>query len=192
MLLETLRYLALGRQAHLDGHSLDSIVDMASFICYSLDFTPHGSNAIPHDSIDQVKRIEKRTFPKNEAMDFDAELKKSNTELVLIIADADDDHQAPVVGYMLSARNHGVTLLHKICVVEGYQRRGLAKTMIRKLVTRVESQGCERIQLWVDFQNAAAISLYASLGFKDYDRSRDYYGPNRHGLQMIQELNYVW
>ena len=165
---------------------------MADLVFFNLGFAALAPSAVPHDGIDQVKRIEKRTFPKGEAMDFDMELKKRNAELMLILDDASDDQYTHVVGYMLSARNHGVTLLHKVCVVEGYQRRGIARSMIKKLLKKVESQGCERIQLWVDFQNAPAISLYTSLRFKDYDRSRDYYGPGRHGLQMIQELNYVW
>ena len=146
--------------------------------------------------INRVKHLEKRTFPKDEAMDFDMELKKRNTELMIVLGPEDEgeaDHEGPLAAYMLYARVHGIALLHKICVVDVYQRRGFARSMITRLISSLESQGCQKLKLWVDFVRLPAINLYSALGFKNADRARDYYGPGRHALQMVyDDLNYVW
>ena len=168
---------------------------MATITTYNTRLDRIGQGKVSAELIEQVKRAEKRTFPKEEAMNFDMELKKRNTDMWIVVnqeEDEDSNRPAPVVAYMLIARVHGVALLHKICVMEGYQRRGLARAMISKSKDRLCAQGCEKIQLWVDYQRIPAIRLYTSLGFKDVDRSRDYYGPGRHGLQMVSELNYIW
>ena len=166
---------------------------MATITVFNLRLEQMGDGKVPPEMIEQVKRAEKHIFPKDEVMDFDMELKKRNTALWIVVGEEENpSRQVPVVAYMLVARAHGVALLHKICVVEGYQRRGIARAMVSKLRDRLQSQGCEKIQLWVDHQRMPAIKLYTSLGFKDTDRSRDYYGPGRHGLQMVSELNYIW
>ena len=167
---------------------------MATLTIYNLLLDSIVHRKATTELIEQVKCVEKRIFPKDEAMDFEMELKKRTTEMWIVVDEGEEDssHLAPVTAYMLMARVHGVALLHKICVVEGYQRRRIASKMISKLRDRLQSQGCEKIQLWVDYQRTPAIRLYTSLGFKDVDRSRDYYGPGRHGLQMVYELNYIW
>ena len=127
-------------------------------------------------------------------MDFDMELKKRNTELTVIVdpSNSSAENAAQLVGYMLIARVHGVALLHKVCVVDHYQRKGVAKTMISNLKEKLESQGCEKIQLWVDTKRTPARALYNSLGFKLSDGTRDYYGPGRDALKLELDLNYVW
>lgn len=47
---------------------------------------PLSSSALSlSDMLAQIKRLEKRSFPKEEAMDFDLELKKRNTELIILV-----------------------------------------------------------------------------------------------------------
>ena len=145
--------------------------------------------------IAQVKHLEKHTFSKNEAMDFDTELRKQNTELLVVLAPMDAGgpiRGAALAAYMLHARVHGVALLHKICVADVYQRRGLARSMIIRLISNLELQGCQKVQLWVDFLRPPAVGLYTALGFKKGDRAKDYYGRDRHGLQMTYDMNNIW
>ena len=190
------------------------------------------------DILAQVKRLEKRTFPKAEAMDFDVELQKRNTELIVVLdcsppneainftiseanrqppksllpVDPETSDQsvsqslqssesdmyssqvktALVVAYILHARSAGASLLHKVCVTEKYRRQGIAKQLLTIFKTKLESQGCERIQLWVDWQRDGAIKLYTSVGFRRTDGARDYYGAGRHGVKMAVDLNWVW
>ena len=64
--------------------------------------------------------------------------------------------------------------------------------MLLMLKVKVEAQGSERLQLWVDVARAPARRLYESVGFKDADWSKDYYGPGRTGVKMVLQLNSVW
>ena len=190
------------------------------------------------DILTQVKRLEKRTFPKAEAMDFDIELQKRNTELIIVLdcsppeeavnfTISEANRQAPksllptdsasldqsvskavqssasdiyssqvkealVVAYILHARSAGASLLHKVCVAEKYRRQGIAKQLLTIFKTKLETQGCERIQLWVDWQRDGAIKLYTSVGFRRTDAARDYYGAGRHGVKMAVDLTWVW
>ena len=148
----------------------------------------------PSNLLDQVKRAERRTFPRDEAMDFDLELKKRNTELIAVLADpqSTEDCERSLAGYLVYARLHGIALLHKVCVLEGHQRQGIARSILSMLKDRLQSQGCERLQLWVDEARKPARALYESMGFKITDRARDYYGPGRTGIKMVLDLNSVW
>lgn len=151
-------------------------------------------NTQPSNLLDQVRRAEKKTFPRDEAMDFDMELKKRNTELVVVLTaqDSCEDNDHSLAGYLVYARLHGIALLHKVCVLEGHQRQGIARSMLSRLKDRLQGQGCERLQLWVDEARKPARALYESSGFKISDRARDYYGPGRTGIKMVIDLNSVW
>ena len=169
---------------------------MASLVVYDLGLNKRCAKEVGHDSlVEQVKQIEKHNFPKDEVMDFDAELSKRNTELAVVLNDCESGrpwHEAPVVAYMLHARVHGIALLHKICVADLFRRRGVGKALISRLIANLESQGCQRIQLWVDYQRPAAVGLYLATGFKKRDISKDYYGPDRQGQKWVYELNHIW
>ena len=148
----------------------------------------------PSNLIDQVRRAERKTFPRDEAMDFDLELKKCNTELIIVLAAEESaaDHKLSLAGCLVYARLHGIALLHKVCVLEGYQRHGIARRMLSRLTDKLQGQGCERLQLWVDEARKPARALYEAMDFKTSDRATDYYGPGRTGIKMILELNSVW
>ncbi|KAF2198523.1 acetyltransferas-like protein [Delitschia confertaspora ATCC 74209] len=131
-----------------------------------------------------VKKIEKKTFPTTEAFDFDSELKKKNSNLIVAVKEG----QCPdTVAYLVYVRIKRLTLLHKICVVEQERGKGLAKAMVHSLRLQLEKGGCRTIHLWVDEARQPARSLYASCGFHQIDSCLDYYGPGRTGLKL--ELN---
>ncbi|MCJ1243469.1 hypothetical protein MMC30_000666 [Trapelia coarctata] len=144
----------------------------------------------PSNLLDQVKRTERRTFPRDEAMDFDLELKKRNTELIVVLEEQEstEDHENNLAGYLVYARLHGIALLHKVCVLEGHQRQGIAHRMLSRLKDKLQGQGCERLQLWVDEARMPSRALYESMGFKISDRARDYYGPGRTGIKMAESI----
>jgi len=153
-----------------------------------------GKGKQPSNMLDQVKRAERKTFPRDEAMDFDMELKKRNTELIMVLVaqESAEDHELSLAGYLVYARLHGIALLHKVCVLEGHQRQGIARSMLSGLKEKLQGQGCEKLQLWVDEARKPARALYESMGFKTSDRARDYYGPGRTGIKMVLDLNSVW
>jgi ribosomal protein S18 acetylase RimI-like enzyme len=131
--------------------------------------------------IDQVTKIEKKTFPSSEAFDFDAELKKRNTTLMLATKEGAPER---VVGYLVYVRVGRLVLVHKVCVIREERGQGVGKCLVHSLRLVVEKGGCESIHLWVDEARKPARALYESCGFEQTNRLTDYYGPGRTGLKM--------
>ncbi|KAL8711373.1 MAG: hypothetical protein Q9220_004270 [cf. Caloplaca sp. 1 TL-2023] len=138
--------------------------------------------------LDQVKHAEKRIFPRKEAYDFDAEMKKRNLELIVLLDHSGSSGCLVPVAYAVYAYTPKVASLHKICVLDKYRRRGIAKLIMVSQQQKIASRGCGKIQLWVDEDRLPARQLYSSLGFAEVGRREDYYGPGRTGLSMILKL----
>ncbi|KAK4946662.1 hypothetical protein LTR66_014263 [Elasticomyces elasticus] len=139
--------------------------------------------------ISDIKRIEKKTFPQSEALDFDAELKKRNTRVFVALSACKDGIRPQVKGYLVYLRLRRTTLMHKICVVEQHRQEGIGKAMISALLQRLRNEGSDTTQLWVDESRLPARRLYASCAFHQVDHVVDYYGPGRTGLKMVHELH---
>lgn len=160
---------------------------MATSTVLSLDL--HESPKPPQQGIlDQIKHAEKKTFSRNEAFDFDLELKKRNTELIVIVDDSESSSSPILAAYAVYVNTQKLTMLHKLCVVENFRRRGIARTLLlfqhRKLLLR----GRSNVQLWVDKERVPASQLYSSIGFVEVGRLENCYGANRTGVRMILQL----
>ena len=118
--------------------------------------------------------IERKTFPSSEQMHLEAGLKRANASLLCMCDDA--VRQGAVVAYLLYTRAKSTVLLHKLCVRSDFRRRGLGSSMLGYLI------------LWVDEKRHLARKLYAVNGFQEVGMVDDYYGPGRHGLRMVLEL----
>lgn len=145
------------------------------------------------DLIHQVQHIEKKTFPRREAMDFCTELQKRNMDLIIIVDDTGVNAtvRPKLVSYLvfvhLKAGN--AVLLHKVCVAQEYRRRGIAKAVLETQAETLKKQGCTKIQLWVDAGNVPARRLYEALGLEEVSKVNDYYAIGRTGIQMIWRLS---
>lgn len=143
----------------------------------------------PHLSIvDQVKQAEKKAFPRSEALDFDTELKKRNAELIVVLDTASSSSTPSLVAYALFVHIPKVALLHKVCVLEKYRRRGVAKRMLLSHHEQLAHHRCAKVQLWVDESREPAVQLYKTIDFEAVGRVANYYGPNRTALKMILQL----
>jgi len=137
------------------------------------------------DLLDQVKRAERKTFPRNEALDFEAELSKRNVQLTIIAENVSAPGPARLAAYLVLTRTRSTALLHKLCVLKQYRRRGIASQLLRLQFEQAKKSGRTRIQLWVDGERTAAQSLYSKVGFKEVERVNDYYAPGRTGIKMV-------
>ena len=139
--------------------------------------------------LQQVQHVEKKSFPRREALDFSIEVQKRNMDLVIIVDDAGITETARpnIVAYMVFAHLKAgkAVLLHKICVHDEFRRRGIARIVLRTQAERLRKQGCTKIQLWVDEANVPARCLYNTIGFEEMSRVNDYYAVGRTGIQMI-------
>ena len=142
--------------------------------------------------VNQVRQIERRVFPKAEALNFDNELKKRNTELSLVRLIAAGGmltaENAAIIGYAVVCRVRNTALLHKVCVVERCRRQGIARALLLHTIERLRTQSCKSIGLWVDSAREPAVLLYQSLGFVEAERVTEYYGSGRAGIKMVLTL----
>ena len=95
---------------------------MANVIIKSLN-TGEKLRVAKEDLIHQVQHVEKKTFPRREAMDFTTELQKRNMDLVIIVDDAGvfTPVRPKLVAYtvFVHLKAGSAVLLHKVCVSEG-------------------------------------------------------------------------
>ncbi|KAL9021329.1 MAG: hypothetical protein Q9185_001439 [Variospora sp. 1 TL-2023] len=140
--------------------------------------------------LDQVKRAERKNFPRNEIFDFDTELKKRNAELIVVLEPVRGASSTPpvVAAYAVYVSASQLELLHKLCVCEKYRRQGIARKMLLSHHERLAARGCSKVQLWVDQARVPARSLYEDLGFEEVGRLENYYGPNRTALRMVLQM----
>ena len=133
--------------------------------------------------LQSVKRLERRTFPTNEILNVDVELRKQNTTLCCIL-----DEVSEVAAYFLYSRVGRMALLHKICVHTERRRKGIGSSMMSVLREELTKGKCDAICLWVDEDREAAKCLYAAHGFEETLKVNDYYGSGRTGVKMILHL----
>lgn len=161
---------------------------MAKITCWSPDFKQL-TNAVPQKlMLNWVMHAEKKLFPRNEIFDFDSELKKRNTDLMIILDETLLPNPVALIAYLVNGSYRKTALLHKVCVLEKHRRHGVARKMLQLQIKKLESRGYGVMKLWVDEKREPARSLYTEMGFKEVDRVEDYYAPGRTGIQMALSL----
>ncbi|KAL5341699.1 acyl-CoA N-acyltransferase [Aspergillus crustosus] len=138
----------------------------------------------------QITRIEKKTFPASEAFPFGEELwrKKPNTRVLYVSQASGGAQTQPLIAYALYVRQKGAAFLHKVCVAEGYRRKGVGMQLMKYIRTRLHREGCQYIHLWVDNDRSSARSLYDRNGFEEREELLGYYAPGRNGIKMTLDL----
>lgn len=140
--------------------------------------------------LDQIARVEKKTFPTNEAFPFGQELwkKKPNTRVLYVTCASEAGTRPALTAYAVYVRQKGVALLHKVCVVEAFRRQGIGHRLMDYIRLRLQKEGCQYIQLWVDKAREPARALYAGNGYQEREEIPDYYAPGRTGIRMVLDL----
>ena len=154
-----------------------------------LDIHSLGQNQA-FEILEQIARVEKKTFPTNEAFSFDQELwkKKPNTRVLYVTCTSEAGTRPALIAYAVYVRQKGVALLHKVCVVEAFRRQGIGQRLIDYIRLRLQREGCQYIQLWVDKAREPARALYTGNGYKEREEIPDYYAPGRTGIRMVLDL----
>lgn len=87
-----------------------------------------------------------------------------------------------VVGYFYAQNIVGEVSLLNVAVSPRHQGQGYGRQLIQHLMDYCDSCQAESAWLEVRESNTAAVSLYASEGFNEVDRRRDYY-PTEQGRE---------
>jgi len=136
--------------------------------------------------VDMAVRIERRSFPKNEAInavDMLREWKKPNNDIFLATLDV-----KTLVGFAMFSRKGSHASLIKLVVREESRRNGIGSDLVRAGITFLHQRRCQDISLHVDPNRDAARALYFKLGFFVSGSVGDYYAPGRHADIMTLSL----
>lgn len=141
----------------------------------------HGKDSMA--TLSRLRSIEKKSFPANEAFDFTISLlAKKNTSIIYAVVGPDPKQQP--VAYAVYVRWRSVLLLQKLCVAEGFRRKGIGRLLMREVINGARRTKCGAIELWVDASRIAARGLYSICSFHEIQFVQDYYALGRHGIKM--------
>lgn len=80
-----------------------------------------------------------------------------------------------IVGYAIMSSSAGEAHLLNLCVAPPYQRRGLARQLLARILDLAHCSGADDVFLEVRPTNLAARHLYLSAGFADVGTRPNYY-----------------
>lgn len=78
--------------------------------------------------------------------------------------------------------------IYSLAVAEKWRGRKVGRRLLESMLQRLSDRGARRIYLEVEQQNAAAVGLYQSLGFRCIGKLADYYGSGCDALHMMWEV----
>lgn len=87
-----------------------------------------------------------------------------------------------LAGYCIMSTGAGEAHILNLCVADEFQRRGLGRALLSKVLDNAKVMGVENVFLEVRPSNYPAISLYDQLGFNQIGTRKDYY-PARNGRE---------
>ncbi|KAJ1999623.1 hypothetical protein GGI04_004495 [Coemansia thaxteri] len=132
----------------------------------------------------KCQQLERRVFPKAEAMCIDDELRKPNQYLLVALQQSHlgDHTPIPVMAYGVLALNKvdGVARITKVCTDPLYRSRGAGEHIVRSMLAALG----EAVQLHVDEQRDSAVRLYRRCGFGIKATIPNYYSEGRDALLM--------
>lgn len=127
--------------------------------------------ALAYADLPQVIAIERRAFPTPWSLAmFVLEFSKPSGICLAAL------REGRLVGYLICSRYEEVWHLMNVAVDPAERRRGIAGTLMRRLLTQAEPEA--RYTLEVRISNSSAISMYESFGFKGAGLRRRYYQDN--------------
>ncbi|TDL27177.1 acyl-CoA N-acyltransferase [Rickenella mellea] len=81
------------------------------------------------------------------------------------------------------ASNRGYIAM--LSVKKGWRKRGIARALVQQSVDAMKEQGVEEIVLETEYDNAAALSLYESLGFLREKRLFRFYMNGKDAFRLV-------
>ena len=93
-----------------------------------------------------------------------------------------------VIGYIGSQTSIDETDVMNVAVHPDFRRRGIAESLIIRLVEELKNRGSHALMLEVRASNAPAIALYEKLGFLQVGCRKNYYrNPKEDALILRKE-----
>lgn len=137
--------------------------------------------------LDELWQLDLRCFVDGEAYEretFRYLLSSPNT-IARQIRSEHDEMTAFIVAVI---EMDGVGHITTIGVAPEFQRRGLARILMRDMERTLQNRGITTVRLEVRVQNTAAIRLYEQLGYVVVQRMGRYYSSGADGYMMVKSL----
>ncbi|MHB1704568.1 MAG: GNAT family N-acetyltransferase [Acidithiobacillus sp.] len=100
------------------------------------------------------------------------------------------EQDSGVCGYatILLRRNSLTTRIYSLAIAPEHRRMGMARTLLAGAESVAVESGRNRIRLEAREDNAAAIRLYTSVGYRSFDRIEQYYEDRTAAIRMEKPL----
>lgn len=136
-----------------------------------------------YEDLDRIHSLEEEVFESSWSYKmFDLDF-KSPFSFYYIIEEEDI-----LKGYFCISLILGEANLNNIAIAKAYRGQGLAKDLLAFLMDFLKEQKARKLLLEVRYNNVEALGLYKSLGFKEIDRRKNYYGHNIDAIIMEKEI----
>jgi len=102
------------------------------------------------------------------------------------------EEQTNIVGYILLLYHQGTSLgrVYSLAIAEQFRNRGLARQLMQIAEREALNNGRSFLRLEVRPDNAGAIRLYESLGYKTFEIVSDYYDDHTDAVRMMKVLHH--
>lgn len=112
---------------------------------------------------------------------------------LFLVTEADDHGEIIADALLLGRRSargawSATGRLYTLAVAPDYRGQRIALRLVEALLAAAGERGVQRIRLEVDPDNAPALALYRSLGFKEIQALPDYYQNARPALRLEHDL----
>lgn len=132
--------------------------------------------------VPQVAALERRCFSDPWSENSVASELENPLSLWLVAMDGER-----LAGYVGSQTVLGESDMMNVAVDEDYRRQGIGKMLIEALVEQLKARESHCLTLEVRDSNAPARSLYASLGFSEVGRRKNYYRNPREDARILRK-----
>lgn len=119
--------------------------------------------------------------------------KYQQAQILDAIRDADTNvitawHESTFAGFAIMSYQGFEAHLILFAVLPAYRRQGAGTQLIQWLIKTAEVAGVQTVTVELRKTNKVAHDFYASLGFKQLERLRNYYRNVEHGERMALDL----
>lgn len=140
--------------------------------------------AIKPKDLDKIAFFEKEFFHED-AFSIDS-LEKMIEDKYFIGLIAENDSE--VIGYLFVSYFGDEANILKVAVEKFYRKKGVAKSLLAKMLTELQAICVEKLFLEVDENNEPALKLYNALGFEKTRIRYSYYKNGANAIEMVKTL----
>lgn len=113
-------------------------------------------------------------------------------ELTFLAFDKESERDEPIGCVICKSELHRGRRMRgyigMLAVQSDYRGRGIAKTLVKKAIDKMQQDGCDEIMLETEVENKAALNLYEGMGFIRMKRMFRYYLNEGDAFKLILPL----